>query len=417
MHDLSIVTDALRDIVTSAINTSPVFGGAPPPFSFEVSGQHPEVPGTSDTEITVYLFHVARDPHLANRFWSAAAQHGPNPPIASEPLALDLWYLVSAQSKSGYVNAQQLLGIAMQALHAHAILALNTPTPLPDALVPSHATVTLENPGFDEMSRLWQAFGLPLRTTAQYRVNVVFLTPDVVPAEAPDVEEVGLVVAPVTLGIALARLFATRRRLDYEGPGAQDLVLRQSPATTAPALAAAQEDQLVVLEGEGVVDTDRVLLVSHAGGTTTETDVTATWRVGGQLPFRLRVPLVPAPPAPGRYELRLARPTEPGWRSNPVPLNIAAWVSPAGGPLVQPDAQGVYALTTRNVPATGARLRVGAAELARIADGQVPQSGEWQCTGGSQVTFVPPAGTPTGTHQVGLRANDVESDPVKWAVV
>src|SRR6478735_5917631 len=153
MRDLSIVTDALRDLLTDALNTS------------TVSGQHPQNPGGSDCELNIYLFHVAPNRHLANSFWSAAAQHGTTPPIASEPLSLDLWYMLSAQSKTSYVQEQRVLGIAMQCLHENAIVELNTPTPLPGAITPSEATVILETPSFDELSRLWQAFGLPLRTT------------------------------------------------------------------------------------------------------------------------------------------------------------------------------------------------------------------------------------------------------------
>jgi len=77
MHDLSLVTDQLRKIVTDAIASSAVFGGVPPPFSVNVSGQHPQTPtGGSDTELSLYLFHVAGDKYLANSFWSQAAQGG-----------------------------------------------------------------------------------------------------------------------------------------------------------------------------------------------------------------------------------------------------------------------------------------------------------------------------------------------------
>ena len=77
----------------------------------------------------------------------------------------------------------------MQALHEHGTFTLPTPTPLPDAVTPSQASLVLESPTFDEMSRLWQALGVPLRTTAQYRVSVVFLTPDQLPPPAPEVHE------------------------------------------------------------------------------------------------------------------------------------------------------------------------------------------------------------------------------------
>lgn len=418
MRDLSIVTDTLRTVLVNALNTSPVFGGQPPPFSVTVSGQHPETPGQSDCELSVYLFHVAANPHLRNSFWSAGAQHTGRPPVASEPLGLDLWYMVSAQSKTSYVHEQQVLGIAMQSLHEHATLAIAAPGPGPNPITPSHATVVLESPGFDELSRLWQAIGLPLRTTAQYRVSVAFLTPSVVPPDAPDVTTVNLAAAPAVLGGApQARLVGTRRRLVYTAPGPTQQSLAQSPATTAPAPPNAAAAQEFTLDGALVQPGDHVLLVATAGGVGTETDVTATWLTGPGVPFRLAPPAGPNAPVPGAYELVLTRPSQPGWRSNAVPLAVAAWVDPSGGPLLTPDGQGRYAMTVGNLPAAGAVLRLGAAELTRIADGAAPQPGQWQCTGGSQVSFAAPAGTPAGTHQVGLRVNQVESDPTKWAVV
>lgn len=416
MRDLSIVTDTLRDLLTDAVNSSPVFGGNPPPFSVTVSGQHPQTPAASDSELNVYLFHVAPNRHLANSFWSQAAQHGATPPVASEPLSLDLWYMVSAQSKTSYVQEQQILGIAMQCLHDNAMLELNTPTPLPGAITPSHATVVLESPNFDELSRLWQAFGLPLRTTVEYRVSVVFLTPDVVPAGMPNARAVNLVTAPnLTRGAVPARLFATRRTLVYTAPGPIDESVLLSPATTAPAPGAATAAQQIVLDGAGVVTGDHVVLVSYPGGVRTETDITATWVAAGDPPFRLTPPTGAGAPAPGRHEIVLTRPSEPGWQSNPVPLNVAAWIDAAGGPLVNANAQGRFSITVGNVPSTGVLLRVGSTALTRITAG-APQPGEWRLQG-TTLTFSVPAGAAPGTHLIAVRANDIEADPVKWAVV
>ena len=416
MRDLSIVTDTLRDILTDAVNTSPVFGGSPPPFSVTVSGQHPQTPGLSDCELNVYLFHVAPNKHLANSFWSQGAQHGTTPAVASEPLGLDLWYMVSAQSKTSYVHEQQILGIAMQSLHDNAILRLNTPTPLPGAITPSQATIVLEAPNFDELSRLWQAFGLPLRTTAEYRVSVAFLTPDTVPADMPQVEVVNLVATPdIAKGVVPAQLFSTRRTLVYTAPGPIEESVQLSPATTAPAPGPAADAQEVVLDGAGVQTGDHVVLVSYPAGVRTESDVTATWVAPGDPPFRLTPPTGVGAPEPGRHEVVVTRPAEPGWQSNPVPLDVAAWIDPAGGPLVTQAPPGRYTITVGNVPAAGVVVRLGTTALTRITAG-TPLPGQWRLTG-TTLTFAAPTGTTSGTYLVGLRANDVEADPVKWAVV
>jgi hypothetical protein len=433
VHDLSIVTDTLRKIITDAMAASPVWGGGPPPFSVNVSGQHPETPtASSDCELSVYLFHIAPDKFLANSFWTQASQGGGGvgkQPVAFEPLSLDLWYMLSAQAQASYQHEQQVLSVAVQALHEHATFTMATPTPLPGALSPSQATLVLESPTFDEMSRLWQALGVPLRTTAQYRVSVVFLTPDQLPPPAPEVHEYRLVAAPTTPpdDPALPQLFSTRREVEYMAPGPTPASFVQSPATTAPAPGGVT-GQEVRVDGLMLADTDEVLLVSYPGGVETETDVTATWKVPLVTPHPTPpahgVPFIVRPPAgtpvtAGRYELRVARPALPGFRSDPVPLSVAAWVDPAGGPLLNP-AGGVYTLNVRGVPADVppgvAELRLGPVTLTRIADGGAPAPGQWQHSGNT-ITFVAPTGLSAGQYQVGLRVADVESDPARWAVV
>src|SRR6478609_3631130 len=217
MQDLSIVTDALRTIIGDALLASPLLIG--PPFTINVTGQHPETPtGLNDCELNLYLFHVSADKFLANSFWSQPAQTAGKQPVAYEPLSLDLWYMLSAQDKTSYAHEQLALGIAMEALHEHATFTFAAPTPPPNSVTPSEATLTLESTTFDEMSRLWQALGVPLRTTAQYRVSVVFLTPD---QPAPDNQkpptEINLVAAPAAPSSdpTLPQLFTTRRRLKY----------------------------------------------------------------------------------------------------------------------------------------------------------------------------------------------------------
>ncbi|MGO9152912.1 DUF4255 domain-containing protein [Mycobacterium sp.] len=431
MQDLSMVTDALLTIVSSAINTSSLFGGHAPPFSVNVSGQHPETPtGGSDCELSLYLFHVGVDKFLANQFWTQAAQGAGKQPVAFEPLSLDLWYMLSAQSQTSYVHEQQVLGIAMRALHDHATFTLATPTPGPNPVTPSEATLVMESPTFDEMSRLWQSLGVPLRTTAQYRVSVVFLTPDQPPpADEPLPKVINLAAAPAgpSTDPTLPHLFTTWRSVKYTAPGPSTVVFQQSPASTAPAPAAVA-GQVVALDGLHLADTDTVLLVSYdAAGKATDTDITATWKVpvsppyptppSEGVPFLLRPPEGAGARAPGRYQLVVTRPTVPGFRSNPVPLNVASWIDPAGGPLLNHDGAGIYTLDVRNVPESGAVLRLGAVELTRIADGSTPGAGQWQCSGGTQITFAAPADTRAGQHQIGLRAGDVEADPALWAVV
>ena len=433
MLDLSLVTDTLRQILSDALAANPLWGGGPPPFNIAVSGQHPEQPGNVDCELNLYLFHVGADKFLANSFWTSQAQSGAGgkQPVAFEPLCLDLWYLLSAQSKTSYVHEQQVLGVAMRAFHEHGTVKISAPTPPPDPVTPSEASLVLESPTFDELSRLWQALGQPLRTTAQYRVGVVFLTGQEPPAPQPHPASWTIAAVPAALPTdpAMPHLLGTRRTVTYIVPSGSGMAAaqpyEQSPATTAPAPASVA-GQEVTVDVRGLADTDHVLLVSFDDdGAPVETDVT-TWKVplihpypappGSGVPLVIRPPDTPGFPPPGRYQIKVARPTAPGWRSEGVPIGIAAWVDPADGPRVAAGTGGIYTLTVRNVPASEAELRLGTVPLASVASGTVPQSGQWQVSG-TTLTFAAPAVLPTGLYPVRLRAADIEADPAKWAEV
>ena len=427
MDDLSLVTDTLAGFINAAIQASPIYSGPDAPPKPAVTAQHPDAPANTETQLNLYLFHIAADPHQLNSFWSQAAQSGGGgrQPVAFEPLALDLWYMLSAQSTGSYNHEQQALGVALQALHEHGTFAIpGTSTPPPHSASPAEASLVLESPSFDEMSRLWQALNLPLRATAQYRVSVVFLDGRTPPADAPPVTEANLTAAPAgpALDPALPHLVATSRTVHYTDPGpaataAQAFV--QSPASTAPAPAGVT-GQEIMLSGSGLADSDRIVLVAHGAGGTTETDVTAGWEVppAGPPPHRgpvlLRAP-ESAPVPPGHYELTVTRPSAPGFRAGPVPIDVAAWVDASGGPLLN-AAAGLYSFAVRNVPGNGAELRLGAVRLTRIADGADPAAGQWQHSANA-VAFRVPEGLAPGPHQIGLRVADVESDPALWAVV
>jgi Pvc16 N-terminal domain len=429
MFDLSIVTDTLRDILSGALGASPLFGGNPPPFSVAVSSQHPaDVLDTSgaDCDVNLYLFHISEDRDLRNQFWTQKSITGQPPgparqPVAFEPLCLDLYFLLTAHSQSSYSREQQVMSIGMRAFHENTIVRLATPTPT--GVTPSEITLSLEDPSFDELSRLWQALGVPLRMTAQYKATVAMLTPESGAADPPNPSEWALLPAPVApVNGDRPMLFGTIRRVRFQaplGPGTYDL----TPATGAPAPAGAP-DQEITLRGVGVADADKVFLVTtHADGTQTKQEISA-WKQPLANPYPSLPPdgvplrLRPDPatcPDPGRYMLCVGRPGDPTWRSNPVPVSIAPWIDPSGGPLLTPTGAGVYSCPAVNVPASGAQLRLGTVPLSRRASG-TPNPGQWVRSGGN-VRFRPPPSLPSGNYAVRLRVNDIEADPALWAVI
>jgi hypothetical protein len=429
MFDLSIVTDALRDILSGALAASPLFGGNPPPFSVGVSSQHPsDAAATSgaDCDVNLYLFHISEDRNLRNQFWThksiSGQPAGPTrQPVAFEPLCLDLYFLLTAHSQTSYSHEQQVMSIGVRAFHENAIVRLATPTP--GGVSPSEITLTLEDPNFDELSRLWQALGVPLRMTAQYKVTVALLTPETGAVNQPNPTEWALLPAPVAMFDGeQPMLFGTIRRVRFLGPtvpGMYDL----TPASGAPAPAGVA-GQEITLRGLGVADADKVFLITiHADGSESEQDI-SSWKQPltnaypsvpqGGVPLRLR-PDPATCPDPGRYMLRVGRPGAPAWRSNPVPVSIAPWIDPSGGPLLTPSGAGVYSCPAANVPASGAQLRLGTVPLSRRGSG-TPTPGQW-VRSGNNVRFRPPANLPSGNYAVRLRVNDIEADPALWAVI
>jgi hypothetical protein len=366
---------------------------------------------------------VSEDRTLRNQFWTqkAISNQPPGPPrqpVAFEPLCLELFYLLTARSQSSYQHEQAAMSIGMRAFHEFARIQLATPTWDGKQAV-SDITLTLEAPTFDELSRLWQSLELPLRLTAEYKVSVAMLMPEGGLLDPGIVQSYTLLSAPAPASDgSTPELFGTSRTVTYAAP-AGSRTFEITPASAAPATG-----QDFTLRGAFDTDTDHVQLVTTApDGTETEQDITG-WIVplanpyptppSGGIPIRLRPPTTPgACPPPGRYRLALSRPAQPGWRSNKVPLSIAPWVDPTGGPLLTAGGGGAFSLTAAGVPATGAELRLGTVQLRRV--GGAPNAGEWTLAG-STVQFKPPP-IPAGTYAIRLRAADIEADPALWAVV
>jgi hypothetical protein len=97
----------------------------------------------------------------------------PNQPVSYLPLALDLYYLLSAFSDTSYAEEQQAMSVALRIFHANAVVRRDAgPNPA------WQLTLTMEHRSYDELSRLWQATTAPLRLGVVYRAAVLFLTPD-----------------------------------------------------------------------------------------------------------------------------------------------------------------------------------------------------------------------------------------------
>jgi len=179
LYDVSSVTDTLLALVSSAWPTAPLWQELGTGVSFQpnFSGLAPDAMRLqSGPQLSMCLYHVEQDPAREAQFWTAAAQSAPSgQPISFQPLALNLFYLLSAYSQNSYIQEQQAMSIALRIFHAHPIVRGGTGSQAWEL------TLTMEHRSYDELSRLWQATTAPIRLGAVYRAAVVFVEPDTGP--------------------------------------------------------------------------------------------------------------------------------------------------------------------------------------------------------------------------------------------
>src|SRR3984957_7914214 len=168
VEDLAQVTYLLTTQLTAAIKASPRYLAHQ--FPFEVSGLMPAVTRTDGTNVlSLYLLHVSRDP-----YWRNTPVQGDRGQLnSSQPLSLNLSYLLTSYSEKNWHMEQYLMSVALQYFHANPIYISST----------AEFTVTVEADSIEEMSRLWQAITVPIRLSAMFRVAIVFLTPQTPPPQ------------------------------------------------------------------------------------------------------------------------------------------------------------------------------------------------------------------------------------------
>jgi hypothetical protein len=369
--DISKVTDALNDLLTAAIAAST---GPPlniPHFNVGVSLASPETARHQPPcQLSLYLMHVGRDP-----FWRNTPVNGPVPQGAqSQPLSLNLYYLLTAWADADYTSEQQAMTIALQAFHSTPIYRL--------PLTNDEVTITVEADTIEEMSRLWQAFTVAMRLSCVIKVGVVFVTPAQVAAPpAPPPVTANVAVGPIPAPADPPVLYA-----------AMNLAFAPYPPPADPTEEAVTGGDLVAVGGSTVIvrgasldrPTAAEVYLSRADGTG-EVRVTAvpSWRQAGADPGELRLILPtayadpgtgsPPPPAAtplaGSYRLTVGRDTPtPKVRSNAIPLIVAARIDGMTGPAA-PAPGAVYTLSGAGFgPAPGATTaRLGGLALAFTA--------------------------------------------------
>jgi hypothetical protein len=447
--DLSIITDMLIDKLTECRDNSPLWNpqGLPvspgPSFTIHINGAAPDsVRKDGGCQLSIYLFHISQDKFQRNAppGGGRVPPPGGQMPARLQPLALDLYYLVTAFADKEFRQEQQAMSIALRCLHENPIIKKNIM--IAGQTVAEEFTITTEVESTDELSRLWQAVTGALRLSAVFKVSVVFMPPELPEVStAPPVKEISLGADPASAGptglpfAAAGQVIGTLRQLRYRTPKSTaakpdfasfDL----SPATVAPG-------QRVVLYGAGLnqdqpdANTSRRVYLVAADGT--EQEVTA-WKAPDpnpaqknvlQTPGRVTLDLpaaigaLPAnSPAPGIYQLRVGSNIAAGdtldYRSNGTPVSIAPRIDGVANP---PILAAGGTLTVNGAGFAGqAEVLLGTVTLQSTGGALGP--GKFKVNGpGTTLTFQAPANLATGLHALRVRVNGVEADPSWWVQV
>ena len=292
--------------------------------------------------------------------------------------------------------------IALQVFHSQPIYRL--------PLTTDEFTITVEADTIEEMSRLWQAFAVPMRLSCVIKVGVVFITPALVagPPKPP----------PVTANIAVGPV-----------PGAADppvlyaamnLGFAPYPPPLDPSTQIVTGGELVAVGGSNVVlrgagldglNATQVFLSTADGLTEWRVTAAPSWRPDPVAPADLQLILptlysnpatgTPPPPnrtpSPGHYRLSVGKNTPlPKVRSNNIPLVIAARIDSFAGPVA-----GVYTLTGAGFAPLSTTISLGSIDLTPLAT-VAPGS----------ITFPLPAiPPPAGTYPVGVVVNGIPCLP------
>lgn len=185
--DVSSVTDGLIKLVSSSWSAAPIWSELQqkaPTFTPGFTGLAPDaIRSLGGAQLSVFLYHVESDVSQEATFWSSQMVSQAEAPVSYLPLALNLFYLVSAYSEASYAEEQQAMSVALRILHGNAVVSSAT------GVTPAwRLTLTMEHRSYEELSGLWQAMAAPLRLGVVYRAAVVFLPGATAPAPAAEVK-------------------------------------------------------------------------------------------------------------------------------------------------------------------------------------------------------------------------------------
>jgi hypothetical protein len=185
---IATVTEKLRSLIISGITKATI-------------GDLRCDPGVPDTQVTslpldkargnrtcnqinIFLYRVNYSAAWRNTGRSINAKSGES---AQPPLALDLFYILSAYGKDDEDgNGHRLLGLTMSILNDNPILSFDKDTLSGNDLYlqAEHVRITPTPFSLDDLSKLWMSFQIPYRVSVAYQVSVVLID-SLLPVKTP----------------------------------------------------------------------------------------------------------------------------------------------------------------------------------------------------------------------------------------
>ncbi|HMT28428.1 MAG TPA: DUF4255 domain-containing protein [Bacteroidia bacterium] len=260
---LNEITATLISVIQTAID---------PAFTVRV---FPEILKNERNGVGFYLYHVTESNHYKNYPAAGLSQ----PPVSFTPMALNLFYQLSANWKEGEIEdaieEQRLMSLAMKVLHDHSIMKRTIPTGINPQGKDIDIKITLQTLTPAESVQYWAASESSVRLSAYYEVSVIFLEPEKPTSYAGRVLSYGNYVfvqgAP--------QISATQNTINYNIPGGPPSQVIIQPAQAPPAIVnPAPADCIVTIKGTSFYSGN--LKVLFTGQHLTQSaEATAAWQV------------------------------------------------------------------------------------------------------------------------------------------
>lgn len=203
MSDAGVIRDVsntLKSILDLRLNTNggaSRFGSAGASVTITVDSPHRG--NHEDLRVNLFLYQLLQDEHRRNSGgWVPLERTKDSQRFAPEPLALRLYYLVTAFAGDG-LTEHHLLGAAIQALYTNRRVPEEVlrGTLKDSAVRAEHVQLTLLNLDVDTVQKIWGSQTEPMRASAAYEVEAIFIDADEAGADVKLVKERLLGVVPV----------------------------------------------------------------------------------------------------------------------------------------------------------------------------------------------------------------------------